>query len=74
MYMQPDFDQNIEKSFDNESPITAREHKFTEVAQTTVYNGTAADLDSSNDLQSNNLGIDPNASGFSGLGSDFEEL
>ena len=62
--------KNLEKSFDNESPINADREPQTK----TVYNGTAADLDSSNDLQSNNLGIDPNASGFSGLGSEFDEI
>ena len=73
--MQPDFEQDIEKSFDNESPINPVGNKFLEGAQTkTVYNGTAADLDSFNDFQSNNQDINLNASGFSGLGSDFDEL
>lgn len=63
--MQSDFDR---RSFDNESPLNADSKGF-------KNNGPPVELDSSNDLGSNhnNLGIDPNASGFSGLGSEIEQ-
>ena len=70
--MQSDFDH---RSFNNESPINTDKKGFIPEGQAkTVYGGAPLELDSSNDLQSNNLGIDPNASGFSGLEGEFDQM